>query len=145
MSPDVAHEARRWLRYAREDLTTARGLVGTPDAPPRHPAWLAQQAAEKAVKAVLVALQISFPFVHDIERLVELVPAGWVVHDVGVSFAALTAFAVEARYPDDFPDVSGSEAASGVVDAGRIVEAVEADLVPLLDGGRPAPGDVTTA
>ena len=52
MSPEAVREARRWLRYAREDLDTALALVGSETAPPRHAAWLAQQAAEKAIKAV---------------------------------------------------------------------------------------------
>lgn len=54
-------EARRWLRYAQEDLVAAEAMVGQPKMAPRHACWLAQQAAEKALKAVLVFLQIDFP------------------------------------------------------------------------------------
>ena len=139
MHPDVAREARRWLRYAREDLASAVRL--SDEAPPRHAAWLAQQAAEKAVKAVLVALQIVFPYVHDLDRLVALVPDGWGVRDVGGDLALLTSFAVESRYPDDLPDVRRAEARTGVALAHRVVEAVETDLLPLVaerGGGGPA-------
>ena len=130
MRPEVVQEARRWLRYAREDLATAEALL--PEAPPRHAAWLAQQAAEKAIKAVLVALQVPFPFVHDLERLVGRVPEGWGVHAVEGDLSLLTDFAVNARYPDDLPDVGRGMAQTGAAHARRIVAAVEADLAPLL-------------
>ena len=47
----------RWLRYAREDLLAADAMLTQPDFWPRHVCSLAQQAAEKALKAVLVYLQ----------------------------------------------------------------------------------------
>ncbi|MDT0632698.1 HEPN domain-containing protein [Rubrivirga sp. S365] len=132
MSAETLREASRWLRYAQEDLATARALTGTSSVPPRHAAWLAQQAAEKAIKAVLIALQIPFPFVHDLDRLVALVPEAWGVCDVDADLTALTEFAVDARYPDDLPDVSAPEAQAGVVDAERVVASVESQLVPWL-------------
>ena len=36
-------EARRWLRYAHEDLAAAEALLGQPCAAARHSCWLAQQ------------------------------------------------------------------------------------------------------
>ena len=138
MHPEVAKETRRWLRYAAEDLQTARSLSESGAAPPRHAAWLAQQAAEKAVKAVLISLQIPFPFVHDLDRLVALVPAGWSVRETDADLARLSDFAVEARYPDDLPDVSRVDSTASVEDAARIVEAAEADLAPQLDRDRGA-------
>ena len=133
MHPEVVRETRGWLRYAREDLETARVLVDSATAPPRHAAWLAQQAAEKAIKAVFVALRIPFPFVHDLDRLVALVPDGWRVHDIEGDLSLLTDFAVDARYPDDLPDVDRSTARTGVAHARRVLEAVEVDLLPRLD------------
>ena len=54
-------DTARWLRYAEEDLITAETLLGHPHVPPRQSCWLAQQSAEKALKAVLIFLQIDFP------------------------------------------------------------------------------------
>jgi HEPN domain-containing protein len=51
-------EVRRWLRYAWEDLDGAEAALTRSSAIPRHAGFLAQQAAEKAFKAVLVFLQI---------------------------------------------------------------------------------------
>jgi HEPN domain-containing protein len=70
-------ETRRWLRYARQDLVAAEAMLGRSDMWPRHACWLAQQAAEKAIKAVLVFLQIDFPRSHDLDALRNLVPDGW--------------------------------------------------------------------
>ena len=54
-------ETDRWLRYAEEDLRTAESLLADSHAIPRHACWLAQQSVEKALKAVLISLQIDFP------------------------------------------------------------------------------------
>jgi HEPN domain-containing protein len=67
-------ETARWLRYAEEDLVTAETLLGQPHVVPRQACWLAQQSAEKALKAVLVFLQIDFPRSHDLDALRNLIP-----------------------------------------------------------------------
>ena len=72
--PDRLLETRRWLRYAREDLEAAEGMLESASILPRHVCWLAQQAAEKAIKAVLVFLQIDFPRSHDLDALRNLAP-----------------------------------------------------------------------
>lgn len=46
----------RWLHYAMEDLTEAEAMVRRPDYAPRHACFLAQQGAEKSLKAMLVFL-----------------------------------------------------------------------------------------
>jgi HEPN domain-containing protein len=60
-SPDVAQEARRWFRFATEDLIGAQRQLADPETAPRLACVLAQQAAEKALKAALVFLQDDFP------------------------------------------------------------------------------------
>jgi HEPN domain-containing protein len=49
--PELQSEARRWLRFAQEDLREAERLLASPDSVPRHLCWFAQQAAEKSLKA----------------------------------------------------------------------------------------------
>ena len=56
-------EIRRWLQYAEEDLWAAERMLHQEDALPRHICWLAQQAAEKTLKAALVFVQVEFPAV----------------------------------------------------------------------------------
>src|SRR5574337_920168 len=60
----------------------------------------AQQAAEKALKAVLLSRGIEFPYTHDIKGLLKIAEAGALVIPLAVQQAArLTPYAVETRYP----------------------------------------------
>ena len=121
-------EVRRWLRYAEEDLVAAEAMVGQPEMAPRHACWLAQQAAEKALKAVLVFLQIDFPRRHDLDMLRNLVPVGWRLKEELPDLAELTEWAVEARYPGDWPEATGSDARSAVQQARAVWLSACADL-----------------
>jgi HEPN domain-containing protein len=94
-------EVHRWLRYAREDPIGAESLVGQRTITSRHVCWLAQQAAEKALKAVLVFLQINFPRRYDLDALRNLIPVSWPLKEEHPDLADLTEWAVEARYPGD--------------------------------------------
>jgi len=67
----LRHEAWRWLRLAREDKAAAVHLADAAHLPHRVACLLAQQAAEKAIKAVLVAEDVDPPKLHDLRRLLE--------------------------------------------------------------------------
>ena len=58
---EALDEARRWMRFAQEDLDASKALLSGLAATPRHACWLAQQATEKALKAVLIAYEIDWP------------------------------------------------------------------------------------
>ncbi len=58
---DLIEEVRRWLRFAGEDLRAADSSLDEEDFRPRHVCWLAQQAAEKALKGALASQQIPSP------------------------------------------------------------------------------------
>jgi HEPN domain-containing protein len=51
---DDSSNPAAWLRFAREDLAASERLTVEDDTVPRIAGYLAQQAAEKALKAVLV-------------------------------------------------------------------------------------------
>ena len=109
-----------------------------PATPPRIAAFHAQQAAEKAFKALLIALQILVPRTHHLRHLVALPPPDLHAARTHADLDRITRFAVNVRYPDDLDDVSPDDAEAAVADAARIVAAVEADLVSLLaPGGGP--------
>ena len=132
MTPDLA-DARVWLRYAEEDLAAARTLLGVPAVVPRHPAWLAQQAAEKAIKAALVADGRPFPKTHDLERLARLLPDPPALLACGADLPNLTEYAVGSRYPGDLPDdASAEDARMAVADAGKVIGVAR----ELIEGGR---------
>lgn len=62
MNDELLREVQRWRRFALEDLQEAERQIQRTGTVLRHPAWLAQQAAEKALKAILIYLQVEFPF-----------------------------------------------------------------------------------
>lgn len=60
----------------------------------------AQQAAEKALKALLLHLNVDFPYTHSLAVLISLLEqAGYQVPDRIRESAKLTDYAVAARYP----------------------------------------------
>ncbi len=58
--PEPEAPGSRWWRYATEDLDTAQRLAGE-DTFPRWVCVMAQQAAEKAIKTLLIQQGIDFP------------------------------------------------------------------------------------
>lgn len=121
---DVVAEASRWLALAEEDMRGAEAMASEDAFSPRHVCWYSQQAAEKALKTVLVFEQVAFPFSHDLEQLRALVPIGWRVRAVQADLPTLSRWAVEGRYPDS--DAPTDEDATAALTAAREVVAVAA-------------------
>lgn len=70
MNPDDSSSVL--LSLAREDLCSAQALHRATGISERPVGFHAQQAVEKALKAVLAHLGVEFPFTHDIAALIEL-------------------------------------------------------------------------
>jgi HEPN domain-containing protein len=82
----------------------------------------AQQAAEKALKALLLVRQGRFPYVHDIGELLRLLAeAGESISDELWKAKRLTDYAVETRYPGLFEPIKEDEYAEAVHLAERCV------------------------
>ena len=89
-----------WLTKGRNDLAAARRLADGPEPYLDVAVYHCQQAAEKAVKGLLVFYDQPFPKTHDIEVLVTLAAQ----YDTRLTFWAetaveLTPYATEFRYP----------------------------------------------
>lgn len=94
-----AEDPREWLNRARSNLARAR--VVEPEFYLEDRCFDAQQAAEKAMKGVLLALGVIFPYTHDLTRLGDLIRAsGEEVTQPLIDAADLTVYAVTTRYPD---------------------------------------------
>ena len=65
-SPD---DLREWLNRARSNLAIAKSRVAGVYL--EDLCFEAQQAAEKAIKAVMIGRGIDFPYVHSLELLLE--------------------------------------------------------------------------
>ena len=125
---DRKAEAQRWLRYAEEDLAGAKTLAGDEAAVPRQSCWLAQQSAEKAIKSLLIFLGIDFPRSHDLDLLRNLVPPQRPLKTEPADLAELSEWAVEARYPGEWPDPTPQDAAQALATAGQVLRLVRDDL-----------------
>lgn len=71
---------------------------------------LAQQAAEKAVKALLVAADVDPPRSHDLLRLVRMLPAARASELLDIDLEELTRWAIEGRYPEDLDEAIADDA-----------------------------------
>jgi HEPN domain-containing protein len=101
--------ALEWLRRARGNLARAR------QPKPEEAFWEdlafdAQQAIEKAIKAVLVLHQIDFPRTHDIGELLGLLADARMAFPDSIQRAdRLTDYATAARYPGHSNPVTETE------------------------------------
>ena len=127
-TPEILEETARWLRYAEEDLITAETLLAQAHIPSRQSCWFAQQAAEKALKAILIFLQTDFPRTHDLNVLRNLVPARWQLKTVHTDLARLTGWAVNARYPENMLEPTKAEATTAVKQARAVWTSVSTAL-----------------
>jgi HEPN domain-containing protein len=122
-----AADPRAWLAYAREDLLAAERLEAIEEVARRTVAWHAQQAAEKAIKAVLVADQIEFPFTHDLSALRQLASQSRAI-GAAENLTALTRWGAPQRYPGRFRQPTADEARTIVEYARRVVDLAAKDI-----------------
>ena len=101
-------DPREWLNRARSNLMLAQT--------PGEGIYLEdlcfnlQQAAEKAIKALLIKHGVTFPYVHDIGKLLILLEdVGQSVPAIICQSARLTRFAVFTRYPGLTPPIGHKE------------------------------------
>ena len=127
--PDSAVvEALRWLRFSKEDIDVALRLLTELPSAPRHACWFSQQAAEKALKAALVLQGAEFPFTHDLDALRNLLPDSWPVRIMHADLAELTEWAVETRYPGDWPEPTDADAVRAESEARAVHDSVAAEF-----------------
>jgi HEPN domain-containing protein len=90
----------------------------------------AQQAAEKAIKAVMLALGVRFPYIHDLAELVDLVAkTGRRIPKAVKEADRLTRFAVVTRYPGVVEPVTREEYHRAVKIAEAVVRWAEKQIV----------------
>jgi HEPN domain-containing protein len=107
---EPAGSALDWIAYAEGDLLYARLGRSHNDVPREFACFHAQQAAEKALKAVLLACGARIPFVHDIGYLMtRLRENGVAVPPKMTDAETLTDYAAELRYPGGEDKVDGEE------------------------------------
>ncbi len=94
-------DPREWLRHAQSNLTLAKAGRAMSDVFFEHLCFEAQQAAEKAIKAVFVGRRMRFPKTHDLLDLLAVLERGSVqIPDTLRQAGRLNQYAVETRYPN---------------------------------------------
>ena len=113
-------DPREWLNRARSDLAMSKAQgsgIYYEDL-----CFHAQQAVEKAIKAVLLHHGVRFPYIHDIRELINLLKRKAVNVPARVGKAReLTNYAVETRYPGLSEPVSEEEYRDAVALAETVV------------------------
>jgi HEPN domain-containing protein len=96
-------KAKEWLKRAKSNLARAKAGKVSEDILYEDLCFDAQQAAEKALKALCIVHGVKFSRVHDIAYLMELLEKENVTVPKGLQRAKiLTDYAVETRYPGDY-------------------------------------------
>lgn len=128
-----------WLRRARSNLTIAqmgrqKGVLL------EDLCFEAQQAAEKALKALLIHLSGEYPRTHAFNLLLMRLETHRKVPDAIREVIELTDYAVQMRYPGDYYPVSDEEYERAVELASRVLDWVSAQIQ-----GRDTMGDEVAA
>jgi len=123
-------EHEEWLRFASGDLETARIVLAAPNGAPAAVIFHAQQAAEKALKAVLIFQSMLVPRTHDIALLWRMVSSYADTDVTEDELNWLTRSGTGSRYPDMHIDTNRADAARAV----EIAEIINDDAVRLVRG-----------
>lgn len=119
-----------WLKKVTEDELSARVVLK--EGAPATACFLAQQMAEKLLKAVLVKHQQELPKIHDLVALASFARTALPeVERLKEDLKTLNRYYVESRYPGDFPEFSREECTAAFEAALRVQELVRHHLRPL--------------
>jgi len=113
-------DPREWINRARSNLVQAQTTL--PGVYLEDLCFDARPAAEKAIKAVLIARGVDFPLVHDLARLLTLLgQSGETIPQAIADATDLTRFAVATRYPSVAEPVTTEEHQRAVAIAAAVV------------------------
>ena len=113
-------DPREWMTRAESNLVQAG--MRAKDVCLEDLCFQAQQAVEKALKALLISRDCRFPHTHDLATLLHLIETSGETVPVEVRrVVRLTDYAVETRYPGLFEPVTEEEHEEAVSLASRCV------------------------
>ena len=119
-------EPKVWLRRAESNLRLARRKgrgIFLEDL-----CFQAQQAAEKALKALMIHLGSEYPKVHSLGLLLEKLEPHVPVPDTIKEAVELSDYAIQTRYPGDYSPVTKAEYERSVELATRVVKWVKSQV-----------------
>jgi len=133
--PEEPSPAQRWFALAVDDLAAAHVLVADGSTALRIAGFLAQQAAEKSLKAGLFAASVAAPRIHGLSQLLALYPHPRAPVVDPDDLDMLDPWVIDGRYAADLPDLGRDEAHELLRAGQRVVDAVAA-FAPILQAPR---------
>jgi HEPN domain-containing protein len=128
MSEHNAHigDAFEWIKRSKSDLKLAKSL--SDEVLYEDLCFHAQQACEKAIKALLVSQHISFSKTHNINTLLKLLPSSVPIPSMLLPAGDLSDYAVTTRYPGDYIPISEEDWKDSVKLAEEVIKWVEGKI-----------------
>ena len=131
---DELRIARQWLAKAMNDLLNADNNLAASEVPFDTVCFHCQQAAEKLLKAYLVANGQPAPRTHDLFLLLEQVLSlNAAAEQLREALSILAPYAVEIRYPDDWfmpAEEDAKEARGAARQVVNWLQTARADIFP---------------
>ncbi len=119
---DSSSNPQLWLQHAHSNLRIAERGTRLKGVLLEDLCFNAQQAAEKALKAVCVQRQVDFPKTHSLVRLMDILEADGLSLSEEIKAAdILTQYAVQARYPGENEEITPDEYRETLQLAARVV------------------------
>jgi HEPN domain-containing protein len=112
------------LRWADEDLALAEHTAADSEVVARGACVWAHQAAEKALKALLILRDIDPPKLHDLDRLAQRLPDDEGKAFVSIELPELTRWSIEGRYPADLDEATHSDGLKAIAIAKQVLDEV---------------------
>jgi HEPN domain-containing protein len=94
-----------WIEKAHDDELTCLSLLTHRDAPPTSVCFIAQQMAEKHMKALYIFFGEELHKIHDLKKLATILEKHVSnIFDLEEEFNILNKYYTTTRYPGDFPE-----------------------------------------
>jgi HEPN domain-containing protein len=118
-----------WIEKADEDLLSLKSLIKHKEGSPSTGCFLAQQAVEKLLKALIIKHDIRLEKIHDLitlsNKVKKLEPQ---IDQFLEEIAILTRYYIETRYPWDYPEFSWQECEGALEIANKIREFTQSKI-----------------
>jgi len=124
-----SEKLRNWLIRAKSNLAVAKTGAISDEVLYEDLCFNAQQAAEKALKALCVGNNIIFPRTHDLSYLIDLLKNVNVsLPDELKSVRLLTDYAVVTRYPGEYEPITEKEYQDALEIVEKLITWVEQEI-----------------
>lgn len=116
-----AQYAKTLIKIAEGDLESAKVLASSKSGRLENIFFIAQQAIEKSLKAVLIHNQLNVPLTHDLEALMSIFPEKITLPEGRRGLEGMSEFATIRRYEEGYLEITDDEVQIAIATAERFV------------------------